>query len=146
MPCLFCIAVFAAVAGALSSKALVELEHSLGRLAVQGVRKMSDSASATKYELEVAPPAGVPRGMASVPVAVTVYKPQKRVRIQVLTHDVTREQAAAVQDRIASACGLTVVDRSNPDAEAKVHEAVDLLSAPRGGENGLPVREKERGS
>lgn len=148
MPCLSCIAVFAAVAGvAVSAKALVKLERALQSLAVEAVRKASDSAAATRYEFAVPPPEGARPAGASVPVAVTVYKPQKRVRIQVLTHDLSREQAIAVQDRIAAACGLTVVDRSNPEAEAKVHEAVDMLAASRTGEDDgvLPAKEKEGG-
>jgi len=61
---------------------------------------------------------------------VTVYKPYKRVRIQVLTHAVSREQAEAVQEAIAAVAGLEIVNHSDPADEAEVHQATEEAAHP----------------
>jgi hypothetical protein len=51
------------------------------------------------------------------PVTVTLYKEHSRVRIQILTHDLTPEEAAQLEDELAEAVGATIVDRSGPEGE-----------------------------
>jgi len=58
-----------------------------------------------------------------VPVVVTVYKDHRRVRIQILTHDLTPAEVEAVEDELAEALEAEVVDRSDPEAEAAGHAA-----------------------
>jgi hypothetical protein len=113
VPCIFCLAVFAMLAGAITTAVLDEMESRLSTVASAPIRRTVDSASAAAFETSV-------RG---VPVAVTVYKKYKRVRIQVLTHDISRADAEALENLIAQALGLTIVDRSDAHDEAKVREA-----------------------
>lgn len=126
MPCFFCIAVFAAVAGAVAVSALDALGGQLTGAGAQEVHTVSDTASVRRVECAFpVPAAGGSRGEpVRVPVAITVYKPYGRIRIQVLTHSVSAAEAAAVQDAIAAALGVTVVDRSDQVSQDHVHEAV----------------------
>ena len=86
-------------------------------MAAAPVRRTVDSASAAGFETTVR------FGGREVPVAVTVYKKYKRVRIQVLTHELSRAEAEAVEDLVARALDLTIVDRSDAHDEEKVREA-----------------------
>lgn len=132
--CLFCIAMFAVLAGAVTSAVLDSLEARLAGVAAdEQVKRVSDTESTAVFTLDVSVPA-VPGSPASTvqaaPVAVTVFKAQKRVRIQVRTHEVTTAQAEAIQDRVAAACGLTVVSRSSEQTRHTVREAVSRLTEP----------------
>jgi hypothetical protein len=121
MPCIFCLAVFLVVAGALTTVMLDQMESQLASVAGAPVSRPVNSDSVAVFETEVE----IPRtfGHRSIPVRVTVYKKYKRVRIQVLTHDLTRAEAEAVEDLIAQALQLRIVDRSDAHDEAKVREA-----------------------
>jgi septal ring factor EnvC (AmiA/AmiB activator) len=119
MPCIFCLAVFAMLAGAVTAAVLDQLESQLATIATEPVRRPVSSASVTSYETSVR----IPGTGRTAPVRVTMYRKHKRVRIQVLTHDLTREQAEAIEDLIAKTLGLTIVDRSDAHDEQKVREA-----------------------
>jgi len=121
MPCIFCIAVFAMIAGAVTTAVLDELQGKLDTVASTPVRRTVDSGSVAKYEFDVAPRKSAP----AVPVTLTVFKAHKRVRLQVLTHALPREQVQALEDRVAAAAGLTIVDRSTAEDEAPVREVLD---------------------
>lgn len=123
MPCIFCLAVFAIFAGALTTVVLDQMETKLATVATEPIVRSVDSESVAKFETAVAIPGGLGRRTRSIPVAVTVYKKHKRVRIQVLTHDLTRAEAEAIEDLIAAALELRIVDRSDAHDEAKVREA-----------------------
>jgi hypothetical protein len=131
MPCIFCIAVFLLLAGAVTAGVIDSLEERLKSIGGESVQRTAESSSVTKWNLNVDIGDAVPdsRGgrssaPAAVPVAVTVYKAQKRVRIQVLTHSLTRAEAEVIEDRIADALQLRVIERSSAESEAKVREAV----------------------
>lgn len=130
--CLFCIAVFAVLAGAVTSAVLDSLEQKLQGVAEnEQVKRVSDTGSTAVFTLDVPVPDVPGQPAASVrtaPVAVTVFKAQKRVRIQVRTHAVTAAQAEAIQDRVAAATGLTVVSRSSEQTRHTVREAVSRLT------------------
>jgi hypothetical protein len=111
MVCLFCIAVFTLLAGAITAAALDTMEEQLEDKATDGVRRVADTDSVARFELTVE----VDRKKA--PVAVTVYKEHARVRIQVLTHELTPEQVKRIEDELAEALDAEVVDRSSPHAE-----------------------------
>ena len=136
MPCIFCIAVFTILAGAVTTAVLDQIEAKLASASGAPVRRTTETASVTKFELDVTVPAlpGTIRGRGQhaptrrVPVAVTVFKGPKRVRIQVLTHEITRVEAEAVEDHLAEVVGLRIVDRSDQESEAKVREAVSGAS------------------
>ena len=121
MPCIFCLAVFLILAGALTAAMLDQMEAQLVSVAAAPVSRPVDSDSVAVFETEVE----IPKRLRhrSVPVRVTVYKKHKRVRIQVMTHDLTRAEAEAVEDLIAEALQLRIVDRSDAHDEAKVREA-----------------------
>ena len=95
MPCIFCLAVFAMLAGTVTTLVLDQMEARLSSVAASPVRRTVDSASAAGFETTVR------LGGREVPVAVTVYKKYKRVRIQVMTHDLGRAEAEAVEDLIS---------------------------------------------
>jgi hypothetical protein len=149
MPCIFCIAVFAALAGQVTAAVVDQLNERLQRKAKGPVRRTSDTESVTKMEL-VVEAAG-----KDVPVAVTVFKPAKRVRIQVLDHSLSREEAEKLQNQLADVMDLRVVERSDPESEAKVREAHDHADRaaerdrgrePEAGERAKPERgEREDG-
>ena len=123
MPCIFCIAVFAVLAGALTSAVVDQLEARLGTIVEGPVDRLVDSASVAKFELTVPIPKAHGMGTRAIPVNVTVYKKHGRVRIQVMTHDLTRAEAEALEDLIARTLELTIVDRSDAHDEQKVREA-----------------------
>jgi hypothetical protein len=131
--CFFCIAVFAVLVGAVTTVVLDQLEQRLATVAADGrVNRVTDSGSTAVFALDVPVPRlpGQPAPtVATAPVAVTVFKTQKRVRIQVRTHAVTPAQAEAIQDRLAHACGLIVVSRSAEQTRHIVHQAVNELAA-----------------
>ena len=123
MPCIFCIAVFAIFAGAVTTLVLDQLEARLTSIAAGPVSRSVDSASVAKFELSVTiPKSGLPASR-SVPVSVTVYKKHRRIRIQVMTHDLTRAEAEAIEDLIAAALELNIIDRSDAHDEQRVRAA-----------------------
>jgi hypothetical protein len=127
VPCIFCLAVFALMAGAITSAVLDEMERRLETVSEGPVQRTVDSGSVTTYETQVVAPRvpGQPAVAAGrpVPVRVTVYKKHKRVRIQVMTHDLSRAEAEALEDLLAAALELTIVDRSDAHDEEQVREA-----------------------
>lgn len=136
MVCFFCIATIALIGGAVTATALEGIRSALDQLSKNGVTLADDTASTQRLELEVTVPQmndderdKPGTAPATVPVAVTIYKKHRRVRVQVLTHDVTRREAEAVQDAVVAAAGLQVVHRSTPEEQEIVHEAVDRLAA-----------------
>lgn len=122
VPCIFCVAVFAMLAGAVTTVVLDQLESRLSTIATGPLTRPVNSASVARFDTMVAVP-GTGSPGRSVPVAVTVYKRHKRVRIQVMTHDVTRAEAELVEDLLAETLGLRIVDRSDAHDERKVREA-----------------------
>jgi DNA-binding protein YbaB len=139
VPCIFCLAVFAMLAGTVTTLVLDQMEARLSTVAATPVRRTVDSASAATFETTVR------SGGREVPVAVTVYKKYRRVRIQVMTHELSRAEAEAVEDLIARALDLRIVDRSDAHDEEKVREAFgidpeeltvpDAEAVPASGEN-----------
>ena len=123
MVCIFCIAVLAIVAGALTAASVDEIEEQLADKADGQVRRVSDTESVARFELTV------DVGGKPAPVAVTLYKEHSRVRIQILTHELTPKQAERVEDELAAAIGARIVDRSSPEAED--HEEAAPVPADR---------------
>jgi hypothetical protein len=125
MVCIFCIAVLAIVAGALTTAHLDEMEANLAEKAKDNnVKRTVDSDSVTKFDLVVRV------GGKDAPVAVTIYKAHKRVRIQILTHELSREEVEQLEDELAEALGAEIVDRSDPEHEASAqHEAEHAAQA-----------------
>ncbi len=109
--CIFCVAVLAIVAGALTAASVEEIEDQLADKAAGEVQRVSDTESVVRFELTVEV------GRKTAPVAVTLYKEHSRVRIQIPTHDLTGEEAEKLEDELAEAIGATIVDRSDPEGE-----------------------------
>jgi hypothetical protein len=86
VPCVFCICVGFALAGAVGAAAVDALRARLEPRATGPVRTVADSESVAKVELEVEA-AG-----QQVPVAVTLFKDSGRVRIQLLNHGLGRKR------------------------------------------------------
>lgn len=134
MPCFFCIAVGGVIAAAVAGSVVDTVRNALSQVAVGPVRVVDDNNEHTqRIELDVpVPPLPAEREKpgprpAAVPVAVTVYPRYKRVRVQVLTHEVDRREAEAVQDVIVRALGMQVVHRSDHHEQQVVHEAIEEL-------------------
>lgn len=125
MPCIFCIAVFVLLASAVTTSVLDQLEASLTKVAASPVQRTTDTGSVTRFEFGVVPPGlKLPRDTEpAVPVAVTVYKQERRVRIQVLTHALPRPMAEAVEDYIATTAGLRILQRSDAHTGQPVEPA-----------------------
>lgn len=148
MPCIFCIAVFGLVAGAITAAVLDRMEEQLSSVAEGPVGRPVDTESAVVYEANVVAPE-VPDAQkvaagSAVPVRVTVYKKHRRVRIQVMTHDISRAEAEALEDKIAKALELDIVDRSDAHDEEAVRKAFgdEAVEADRA-EGQLPPQEAE---
>ena len=135
MPCIFCLAVFAMLAGAVTTLVLDQMEQRLAAVTLGPPERVVDTASTARFDARVAcpPVAGGGRAGRPIPVSVTVYKKYKRVRIQVMTHDLTRAEAEAVEDLVARALDLDIVDRSDAHDEELVREAFgdDAVEADR---------------
>jgi hypothetical protein len=115
--CIFCIAVLAIVAGAITAASVDQVEEQLADKATGEVKRVSDTESVARFELTVEV------GNKAAPVAVTLYKEHSRVRIQILTHELTPEEAERLEDELAEAVGAKIVDRSSPDgADEPAHE------------------------
>jgi hypothetical protein len=122
MVCIFCIAVLAIVAGALTAAGVDDVEEKLADKADGPVRRVSDTESVARFELTV------DVGGKKAPVAVTLYKEHSRARIQILTHALTPDEAERLEDELAEAIGAKIVDRSSPEGEEHeepAHEAAD---------------------
>jgi hypothetical protein len=111
MVCIFCIAILAIVAGALTAASVDEIEEQLADKAEGDVQRVSDTESVARFELTV------DADGKKAPVAVTLYKEHSRARIQILTHELTPEEAERLEDELAETIGAKVVDRSSPEAE-----------------------------
>jgi hypothetical protein len=127
MPCIFCLAVFGLVAGAVTAAVLDRMEEQLETVAAGPVERTVDTESTAVYQTAVSAPE-VPgtRKVAAgkpVPVRVTVYKKHRRVRVQVMTHDISRAEAEALEDTLADALDLDIVDRSDAHDEEAVRRA-----------------------
>jgi hypothetical protein len=119
MPCIFCIAAVVMIAGALVSTLVDEMESRLSEAAGGRLTRATDTESVTKWNLEAR------IGKKNVPVDVTFYKQHGRARIQILTHQLSREEVEALEDLIAEAIGATVVFRTSEAEEQKVREEGD---------------------
>jgi hypothetical protein len=124
MVCLFCIAVFAVAMAAVTSATVDELQERLDQAATEPAERETDTGSVTVWRASFAVDDRV------VPVVITLYKDHARVRIQVLTHELTRAQLDGLEERIADALGLRIVERSDPDEEAAAQAAQRERPAP----------------
>jgi hypothetical protein len=140
MVCIFCIAVLAIVAGALTAASVDEIEEKLADQADGQVQRVSDTESVARFELTVDVDG------KKAPVAVTLYKEHSRARIQILTHELTPEEAEKLEDELAEAIGAKVVDRSSPDGdvhEEPEHEAADPEAERVPADPAQPTRERQ---
>jgi hypothetical protein len=118
------------IATSVAGAVLDNVRSKLEVLATHGVRETQSTSSAVVLELSVPmPKLAAKREIEAkppveVPVAVTVYPKAKRVRVQVLTHDVTRREAELVEDAVAGALGMEVAHRSGEAEQRIVHEAI----------------------
>lgn len=140
MVCIFCIAVLAIVAGALTAASVDEIEDKLADKADGEVQRVSDTESVARFELTV-DVAG-----KKAPVTVTLYKEHSRVRIQILTHELTPDEAEKLEDELAEAVGATIVDRSSPEGEEHeepAHDAADAEAERVPADAAEPERERQ---
>ena len=72
MPCIFCVAVFAMLAGAVTTVVLDQMESRLATIATGPLSRSVNSASVARFDTTVAVPGAGSAGR-SIPVAVTVF-------------------------------------------------------------------------
>lgn len=118
MPCIFCIAMLAMVGSAVASAALDRMQERLREKASAPVERTVDSSSVARFETEFEV-AG-----KRAPVVVTVYKDSGRVRIQVLTHELSRDEIEELEDLVAELLEAEIVDRTDAEDEEPVREAM----------------------
>jgi hypothetical protein len=140
--CIFCIAILAIVAGALTAGSIDQIEEQLADKADGEVHRVSDTESVARFELTV------DVSGKKAPVAVTLYKEHSRARIQVLTHALTPEEVEKLEDELAEAIGAKIVDRSNAQDEDHEHEQEHAEDADRTAERAkadapAPQRQRE---
>jgi hypothetical protein len=117
MPCIFCIAVFMSAAATVTASGIELIQMRLKKKAATPVKKVADTESVAKFEL------GMKAAGKTVPVAITVFKEHKRVRIQVMSHEIPRAEAEKLENQIADLLDLKIIDRSHEKGEEKVREA-----------------------
>ena len=140
MVCIFCIAVLAIVAGALTAASVDQIEEQLAEKADGEVQRVSDTESVARFELTVEV------GSKKAPVAVTLYKEHNRVRIQILTHELTPEEVEKLEDELAESVGAKIVDRSSPEGDAheeREHEPADADAERVPADAAEPERERQ---
>jgi hypothetical protein len=126
------------IAGAVSAGAIDRMTDDLSKVAKGPLRKLSETESVIKWELETRV------GRKLVPVAVTVYKEYGRVRIQILNHELSKEEAEELEDRLAEVLGARVVSRSTENEERKVREAEEIDAQPRAERATVPEARPDR--
>jgi hypothetical protein len=117
MPCFFCIAVFLIASSVVTAATVDQLGERLEAATSEPVERTADTESVTVWN------ATFQVGRHAAPVTITVYKDWGRVRIQVLTHVLTRDQVEALQNRVAELLSLRIIDRSDEQGEELVHQA-----------------------
>lgn len=116
MPCIFCLAVLALLAGAVTASWLDLSEDRLQERASGPVTRTRETESVCVWDLVAAIDA------TSTPVTVTVYKEEGRVRIQVHSHDLTPEQVRRLEDELARLLEAQITERSDQEGVAHEHE------------------------
>jgi hypothetical protein len=112
--CIFCMAALVMIGASLSAVVLGNLENQLvSTRGVSEVRRSVDTASTAMWHANVIARVSN-RPAKQVPVAIHLYKQHKRIRIQILTHNISQAQAEAVQDLICQAFEARVISRHFP--------------------------------
>jgi hypothetical protein len=84
---------------------------------VKNLRREIDTESTTLWNATVElKGAGSPE--APIPVSIHLYKQHKRVRIQILTHEITKDKAEKVEDLICKALNAQIISRHYPEHDA----------------------------
>ena len=139
MPCIFCIAVIAVIAmiaGAMAAGAVDQVEDGLADKAAGTLRRAADTDTVTKWDLSVKV------GPKSVPLAVTLFKDHGRVRVQVLTHELSPQQVQKLFHAICEAIGAKMVRQSSPHDQAQAGHAEADHDAEPVAERQSPPRER----
>ena len=126
MPCIFCLAVLALLAGAVTASWLDVSEERLGERATGPVTRTRETESVCVWDLQAAVDG------TTTAVTVTVYKDEKRVRIQIHSHDLDDDQLRRLEDELAALLEAEITERAgqegihaleDEDEEAEAMEA-----------------------
>ena len=132
MPCIFCIAMVVTGVAGLTAAVIEAAQQRLVRGGASEVKRVSETESVTRLEF------GMKAGKKTVPVAITFFKEHGRARIQILSHDLSREEAEKIENRIADLLDLKIVERSDAESEAKVRESFEVPGGRRDREPPTP--------
>lgn len=109
MPCIFCLAVLALLAGAVTASWLDVSEERLQGRASGSVTRSRETESVCVWDFIAAV------DDRSTPVTVTVYKDERRVRIQVHSHELDDEQVRRLEDEIAGLLDAEITERAGQE-------------------------------
>jgi hypothetical protein len=111
--CIFCMAALLIVGATLGAVALDGIETRLTS-GLKDVRRAVDTDSLVMWKA-TATVKVQGKNAKQVPVAIHLYKQAQRIRIQILTHDVTQAEAESIQDQICGLLDAKVISRHYPD-------------------------------
>ena len=129
MPCIFCLAVLALLAGAVTASWLDLSEVRLAERANGVVTRSRETESVCVWDFTAAVED------TTTPVTVTVYKDEKRVRIQIHSHELDDEQLTRLEDELAALLEAEITERAGQEGMAHIHEKEEEAQA---------VEERER--
>jgi hypothetical protein len=140
--CIFCMAALLMIGASLGSVVLAGMEDRLKEVLID-VQRSLDTESTVLWKATVM--TKVPdRSPKMVPVAIHLYKQHKRVRIQILTHDLSPAEAEAAEDKVCKALGAKVISRHFPTASELVEITSKQPAAPASKEERQTARSKSR--
>lgn len=116
MPCIFCLAVLALLAGSVTASWLDLSEERLqGRASSPVIRsRQTESVCVWDFTATV--------DDKTTAVTVTVYTEEKRVRIQVHSHDLDDEQVKRLEDELALLLEAQITERADQEGLDHSHE------------------------
>lgn len=129
MPCIFCLAVLALLAGAVTASWLDLSEERLAERATGVVTRSRETGSVCVWDFTAAV------DDKTTPVTVTVYKDEKRVRIQIHSHELDDEQLRRLEDELAALLEAEITERAGQEGMAHTHDEEEEAQA---------VEERER--
>jgi len=107
--CIFCMLALTLVSASLNAVMLGNIETRLNRVA-NGLKRAIDTESTVVWNATVKLK-GVQK---QIPLAIHIYKPHKRARVQILTHEITQPEAEMVENIICEALEARIISRHFP--------------------------------
>ena len=110
--CIFCMLALTLMTASLNAVMLGSIETRLRKVA-KGVQRSVDTESTIVWKgtVELKSSGGQKK---QIPVAIHLYKLHKRARVQILTHEITQEEAETAENLICKALEARIISRHFP--------------------------------